>query len=59
MSDPSTPPPMPQWVKILGVVVGGLILLLVVLKLAGIGNHGPGRHGSLDRPTAVPAAHVA
>ena len=37
-------PGAPPWVKILGAVVAGLIILVVVLKLLGIGDHGPGRH---------------
>ena len=56
MTDPATPPGMPRWVKVFGVVVGGLVLLFVVLKVAGIGNHGPGMHGSLDVPAVVARA---
>jgi hypothetical protein len=35
----------PRWVKVLGIIVLGLAILLIGLKLAGIGpDHGPGRH---------------
>jgi hypothetical protein len=41
----------PRWVKILGVVVLGLAVLLVGLKVTGIGpDHGPGRHGGGSTP---------
>ena len=35
---------MPRWVKISGVVVGIVIALVVVLKVTGLGDHGPQRH---------------
>ena len=45
--DCATPPGMPRWVKVTGIVVGILILLFVVLQLTGVaGQHGPGRHFS-------------
>jgi hypothetical protein len=34
----------PRWVKVLGLVVLALVLAFLVLQLAGIGDHGPGRH---------------
>lgn len=38
---------VPRWVKLGALVVGILILLLVVLKLIGLGGeHGPSRHGA-------------
>jgi nitrite reductase (NO-forming) len=43
--DDAPPPGVPGWVKVLGAVVGGLILLAGLLQLTGIGDHGPGRHG--------------
>jgi hypothetical protein len=45
-SGDAPPPGVPGWVKVLGAVVGGLILLAVLLQLTGIGDHGPGRHGT-------------
>jgi plastocyanin len=42
--DHGTPPGMPLWVKVSGVVVGALILLAIGLMVLG-GEHGPGRHG--------------
>jgi hypothetical protein len=39
------PPSTPRWVKVSGIIVITLVLLLIILKLTGIGgNHGPGRH---------------
>jgi hypothetical protein len=40
-----SPPPMPRWVKVFGIVVGALILLAVAAKFIVGGEHGPGRHG--------------
>jgi plastocyanin len=40
---PEPRPGMPRWVKVVGVVVGLLVLALVVIMLA-TGEHGPGRH---------------
>lgn len=43
--DRGTPPRMPRWVKVAGIVVGVLLVVLVILQLAGVGGqHGPGRH---------------
>jgi hypothetical protein len=42
---PGTPPRMPRWVKVAGIVVGVLLVVFIVLQLAGVGGqHGPGRH---------------
>ena len=42
-----SPPRMPRWVKVAGVIVGVLILVFLVLQLTGVaGQHGPGRHFS-------------
>ncbi|WP_351231356.1 hypothetical protein [Streptomyces sp. NPDC002133] len=39
------PPGTPRWVKVSGIIVGALILLVVILKVTGLGGeHGPGRH---------------
>ena len=36
---------MPRWAKVSIIVVGGIVALLLVLKVAGVGGeHGPGRH---------------
>jgi hypothetical protein len=44
----TAPPPYPgtpRWVKVSGIVAGGLIALAAIIMLAGIGGpHGPGRH---------------
>jgi hypothetical protein len=40
-----SPPRMPRWVMVSGIVVGVLVLLFIVLQLTGLGGqHGPGRH---------------
>jgi heme/copper-type cytochrome/quinol oxidase subunit 2 len=42
----TAPPGVPRWVKVLGAVVVGLLLLALVLQVTGVaGGHGPGRHG--------------
>jgi len=39
-----SPPPVPRWVKVLGIVAAMLILLAIgAMALVG-GEHGPGRH---------------
>ncbi|MFC5799786.1 hypothetical protein [Streptomyces formicae] len=46
---PNVPPRTPRWVKVSGTIVGVLILLVVILKLTGLGDeHGPGRHMGAD-----------
>ena len=55
-SPPGAPPRAPRWVKVSAIVVGVLILLVVIVKLTGLGgNHGPGRHmgASSTPPTSV------
>jgi hypothetical protein len=45
------PPTTPRWVKVSGIIVITLVLLVVIMKLTGIGgNHGPGRHLSEGKP---------
>ena len=45
--DTPTPPAMPRWVKVAGVIVLALIVVFAVLRLTGLGgDHGPGRHMS-------------
>ncbi|MBV6761454.1 hypothetical protein [Rhodococcus opacus] len=68
MTDPTpTPPPphrgagggpehrTPRWVKVVGVVVGLLLVLLLAVMLFGSGNHGPGRHMSAPAAVVHPA----
>lgn len=44
---PADRPPTPAWVKVVGAIVGVLLLLFLVLLLTGgPGRHGPGRHGA-------------
>lgn len=41
----SKAPGAPRWVRVCAVVAGAVLVLLLVLKLAGVGGeHGPGRH---------------
>jgi hypothetical protein len=55
---PGSPPRMPGWVKVSLLIVGALILLFIILKVAGVGGgmggeHGPGRHASgVQTPTS-------
>ncbi len=50
---------LPRWVKLLGIIIGILLLLFVVLRLAGMGGeHGPGRHFSSGGPDDVPLSSV-
>ncbi len=48
--DRGSPPRMPRWVKWPGIILGILVLLLVLLRLAGV-EHGPGLHTPGDRST--------
>lgn len=43
-NDNDTPPATPRWVKVFGMIVLVVLILFVVLKFAGGGRHGPGRH---------------
>ena len=52
-----SPPAMPRWVKVTGIVVGILVLVFLILQLTGIaGQHGPGRHMSGDGSSSSGAA---
>ncbi len=42
--DTSTPPGMPRWVKVSGIITICLILLLVAAMAFSGGGHGPARH---------------
>ena len=64
--NPAQPPAMPRWVKVSAIVVGVLLLVFLILKLAGVGGqHGPARHqagaatSGAAQLTAAQPAHVA
>jgi hypothetical protein len=58
--EPSTPPPVPRWVKLSAVVVGVLVLVFVILHILGVaGGHGPGRHMSGQGVAATVSSLVA
>jgi hypothetical protein len=42
--DRESPPGMPRWVKVSGIVVVVLVLLVVIVMFVVGGQHGPGRH---------------
>jgi hypothetical protein len=42
--DRPSPPRMPRWVKVSGIVVAVLVILVVLMMLLAGGGHGPGRH---------------
>jgi len=44
---PGTPPSIPRWVKVFGIIFIVLILLFVILHLTGNSLGGPGSHLSL------------
>jgi hypothetical protein len=51
-ADHGSPPGMPRWVKVSGIIVAVLVLLVVIVMLISGGGHGPRRHASstgLDR----------
>jgi hypothetical protein len=43
-ADRGSPPGMPRWVKVSGIIVAVLVLLLVIVLLLAGGDHGPRRH---------------
>jgi hypothetical protein len=43
-ADRGSPPGMPRWVKVSGIIVAVLVLLLVIVLLISGGGHGPRRH---------------
>ena len=49
-----TPPGMPRWAKVFGIIAAVVVVLLVVLLLTG-DSHGPGRHfdGADERAPGV------
>ncbi len=58
-SGSGTPPQAPRWVKVSAIIAAVLILLVVIVKVTGLGGeHGPGRHSSAGLPS-VNATAVA
>jgi hypothetical protein len=55
--DRGSPPPMPRWVKVSGIIVAVLVLLLVFVLLVS-GGHGPRRHASGDAADHGPRSSV-
>ncbi len=50
-------PGVPRWVKVIGIVVGALVVLLILAQLTGVaGDHGPGRHFGGLAPTSATGA---
>lgn len=65
MPDMVTFPGTPRWVKVFGAILIGLVLLIVLVRLTGIGGrHGPGRHipfgehAGQTAPTDVIEEHI-
>ena len=56
-SDRASPPGMPRWVKVSGIVVAILVILIILVMLLVGGGHGPGRHmpGAQAPPIRVTA----
>ena len=44
LADRGSPPGMPRWVKVSGIIVAVLVLLLLIVLLLSRGEHGPRRH---------------
>lgn len=54
-TDRGSPPPMPRWVKIPGIIVGILLLVVILLRVTGINTkHGPGHEDPI--PDSAPAS---
>lgn len=43
-AEDSSPPGMPRWVKLSGIIVVVLILVVVIIQFLTGGEHGPGLH---------------
>jgi hypothetical protein len=60
--DRESPPGMPRWVKVAGIILAVVALLVVVMLLVGGGGgHGPQRHGGAGGQTprsSVTAVHL-
>lgn len=52
-ADQASPPGVPRWVKVAGIVVAVLAVVVVVFLLVSGGAHGPGRHQGM--PASVSA----
>lgn len=50
--DRGSPPPVPRWVRVFGIVLAVLVLILLAVLVLSGGQHGPGRHlssaGAID-----------
>jgi hypothetical protein len=59
-ADRGSPPGMPRWVKVSGIIVAVLVLLLVIVLLLS-GGHGPRRHLSdgAAGPAPLPSVTAA
>lgn len=56
-ADHSSPPGMPRWAKVVGLVILVAALVLVAVLALGGGGHGPARHASTGEPgDTAPAA---
>jgi hypothetical protein len=47
----------PRWVKVFGIIALVVVVLLVVMIIAGRGDHGPGRHTGGNTPLADGGGH--
>jgi hypothetical protein len=56
-ADRGSPPGMPRWVKVSGLIVAVLVLLLIVVLLVS-GGHSPRRHLSGGAAGAAPRSSV-
>jgi hypothetical protein len=57
-ADRVSPPGMPRWVKVSGIIVAVLVLLLVIVLLVS-GGHGPRRHLSGGAGGHAPRSRIA
>lgn len=55
-ADRGSPPAVPRWVKVVGLVVLVAALVLVALLVLVGGGHGPARHASAGQRGVAPAA---
>jgi hypothetical protein len=56
-ADRGSPPGMPRWLKVSGIIVAVLVLLLVIVLLVSDG-HGPRRHSSGGVASHAPRSSV-
>jgi hypothetical protein len=56
-ADHASPPGMPRWVKVAGIILAVLVLLLVIVLLVS-GGHGPRRHLSDGTAGHAPRSSV-